>query len=142
MLALLVWFSNLLRKRCGGGGGERLSEESLHRSFLFLAVALKKASYSRRQYALFVRVLNRRFGIPAVVLFLDQDELFTLAFVYRRPNKREPKRDVLGRVFLIREINPRNPHRAPLDILASLSLDARLRWMSDNRKPRNFDGLP
>ena len=48
---------------------------------------------------------------------------------------------MLGSVSLIREINPADPHRAHLDILAELSLPERLRWMDAHGKTRNFDGL-
>ena len=65
----------------------------------------------------------------------------TLAFVRRRPNRHHPDRDVVGSVSLVREINPGRPHRAHLDILADLSLPARLRWLDSRGKPRNFDGL-
>ena len=111
------------------------------RSFLFIAVELNGGSYKRGGYAEFTRAINKRFDIPSVVLFRDADGLLTFAFVHRRPNKRRPQHDVVGSVSLVREINPAAPHRAHLDILADLSLDSRLRWMSDNRKPRNFDGL-
>ena len=76
-----------------------------------------------------------------VVLFRTASNRVTLAFVYRRPNRRDPERDVLGNVALIREINTADPHRAHLDILAELSLDTRLKWMDDHGKAHNFDGL-
>ena len=44
-------------------------------------------------------------------------------------------------VSLIREVNPTQPHRAHLDILAELSLENLLSWMSNHNKPYNFDGL-
>lgn len=44
-------------------------------------------------------------------------------------------------VSLVREIDAADPHRAHLDILAELSLDARLKWLDDHGKPHNFDGL-
>ena len=111
------------------------------RSFLFLAAELRGERYPRGKYAEFTREINKRFNIPAVVLFLDRRQRLTLAFVGRREHKRDPDRDVLERVSLIQEINPRAPHRAHLDILADLSLDRRLDWMDANRKPANFDGL-
>ena len=110
-------------------------------SFLFVAVALKGQHYSRRRYAQFTREINKPFPMPTVVLFKTDNDLLTLAFVHRRPHKRDPNRDVLGSVSLIREIDPANPHRAHLDILAELSLGERLAWIEQNRKQRNFDGL-
>ena len=65
----------------------------------------------------------------------------TLSFVHRRPNRRDPDRDVLGSVSLILEIDAANPHRAHLDILTELCLSERLRWMDSRGKAHNFDGL-
>ncbi len=112
------------------------------RSFLFIAVELLRDEYPRGMYAQLTREVNKRFpNIPAVVLFRTANGLLTLAFVHRRQNKVDPERDVLGRVSLIREIKPDNPHRAHLDILAELSLEDRLRWVDGHGKQRNFDGL-
>ena len=111
------------------------------RSFLFFAVELNGASYPRGQYAQFTREINKRFSMPSVVLFKTVTDHLTLSFVHRRMHKRDPDRDVLGHVSLIREIDPINPHRAHLDILSDLSLSQRLQWMDAHDKPRNFDGL-
>ena len=112
-----------------------------HKSFLFVAVGLKEGSYSRGDYATLAREVNKRWQIPTVVLFNTSTSRLTLAFVHRRPNRRDPARDVLGSVSLIREINPESPHRAHLDILVDLSLQERLRWMDARNKSHNFDGL-
>ena len=111
------------------------------RSFLFAAVELKDASYSRGDYATFAREVNKRWQIPTVVLFKTSSDFLSLAFVHRRLNRRDPSRDVLGSVSLIREINAGDPHRAHVDILAELGLGKRLRWMDTHGKDRNFDGL-
>ncbi len=116
-------------------------DDSNARSFLFAAVQLRGSAYSRARYAAFTRELNRRFPIPMVVLFRTAANRISLAFVHRRPNRRDPERDVLGSVSIIREIDPVNPHRAHQDILAELSLPERLCWMDNHGKPRNFDGL-
>ena len=79
--------------------------------------------------------------MPTVVLFRTGLNLLTLAFVERRQHKRNPNRDVLGRVSLIREIDANRPHRAHLEILASLSLDDRLEWINTKGKGQNFDSL-
>ena len=52
----------------------------------------------------------------------DAAKRFTLPFIHCRPNRRNPNRDVLGSVSLIREIDAANSQRAHLDILAELSL--------------------
>ena len=111
------------------------------RSFLFVAVELSGSDYPRGHYAAFTRELNKRLLAPTVALFRTADHRLTLAFIHRRPNRHDPDRDVMGRVSLVREIDPDNPHRAHLDILAQLALPDRLRWIADHGKPRNFDGL-
>jgi len=113
------------------------------KSFLFVAVELGQDTYTRGRYAAFARQMNKRLGAPAIVLFVTASVpcAITLAFIHRRANRRDPSRDVLGRVSLIREINTTNPHRAHLHILAKLSLNQRLVWMDKNNKPHNFDGL-
>ena len=130
-----------------GGPQQRLFNDNAFdkgntKSFLFTAVDLRDDGYSRGRYAIFTREINKRFPtIPSVVLFRTAAGLLTLAFVHVRPNKRNPDRNVLGSVSLIREIEPAQPHRAHLDILAELSLEDRLRWMDSHGRPHNFDGL-
>ena len=111
------------------------------RSFLFVAVELEREQYARGRYAAFTREINKRLSQPAVVLFKTAANLLTLAFVHRRENRRDPNRDVLGSVSLVREINPDDPHRAHLDVLQDLALDERLAWVEQNHQQRNFDGL-
>ena len=110
-------------------------------SFVFVAVKLKGEEYPRGEYAQFVREINKRFPMPIVALFRAASGKVTLAFVNRRVSKRDAERDVLGNVSLIREIEPRKPHRAHLDILSELSLSERLKWMDSRDKQKNFDGL-
>ena len=109
--------------------------------FMFVAVELDGNSYPRGKYAAFTRELNRRIGLPTVILFRTAGNKVTLGFVQHRPNRRNPERDVLGSVSLIREINPADSHHAHRKILAELSLPERLRWLARNGKPANFDGL-
>ena len=109
-------------------------------SFLFCAVELKDNTYSRTQYAEFTREINKRLLAPTVVLFSVANRL-TIGFTDRRPHKTDEARDVLGQVTLIKDIRLNNPHRAHLDILSELSLEACAAWMDTNKKPKNFDGL-
>ena len=130
----------------GSGESKLFTDGTFHtgntKSFLFTAVELKGDGYARGHYATFTREINKRFStIPSVVLFRTASGLVTLAFVHLRPNKRNPKRNVIGSVSLIREINPNQPHRAHLEILGELSLIERLKWMADHGKTQNFDGL-
>ena len=110
------------------------------KSFLFCAVELKDNNYSRTKYAEFTREINKRLFAPTVILFRAGNRL-TVAFADRRPDKTDEDRDVLGQVTLIKDIRLNNPHRAHLDILSELSLAECVKWMNDNRKPKNFDGL-
>ena len=116
-------------------------DEGNARSFLFAAIELNGKTYPRGQYAQFTREINKRITVPTMVLFKTANDRLTLSFVHRREHKRDPKRDVLGHVSLIREIDPTEPHRAQLDILADLSLRQRLLWMDAHDALPNFDGL-
>ena len=110
------------------------------KSFLFCAVELKDNDYSRTKYAEFTREINKRLFAPTVILFRAGNRL-TVAFADRRPDKTDEDRDVLGQVTLIKDIRLNNPHRAHLDILSELSLEACVHWIDDKQKPKNFDGL-
>ena len=127
-----------LQQSLFGDGGFNADDE---RSFLFVAVELSGEEYSRGKYAQFTREVNKRLRAPTVVLFRNTAGLVSLAFVHRRPNRRNANRDVLGNVSLIREIDAALPHRAYLDILNELSLDNRVEWMKSQGKSENFDGL-
>ena len=78
----------------------------LLQSFFFVTVELDGQHYARGRYAQFVREINKWSQSPTVVLFKTAADLLTLAFVHRRQHKRNPDRDVLGRVSLVREIDP------------------------------------
>lgn len=90
-------------------------------SYVFTAVELRGAHYTRTELATFARALNRAFPMPVMVTFKHSD-FITVAAVQRRVNRRDDSKDVLEKVTLIRDIRFRNPHRAHLDILADLAL--------------------
>ena len=113
-------------------------------SFLFIAVDLKAAEagrpYPRSRLADMTRAVNRRFPMPAIVLFrhaAPQAPTVTLAAVGRRTHKHDAERDVLEQVTLIKDIRLTDPHRAHLDVLADLALPA----MRDRAGVRSFDQL-
>ena len=110
------------------------------RSFIFFAIELKDPDYPRGKYAQFTREVNKRFIMPIVVFFRVENHL-TIGFVGRRQDKRDPDRDVLEQVTLIKDIRLDNPHRAHLDILFELSLGECVKWMTSEKQPENFDGL-
>ena len=61
--------------------------------------------------------------MPAMLIF-QHGHTLTFAIINRRPSQRDRALDVLEKVTLIKDIDVANPHRAHLDILAELSLDA------------------
>ena len=116
-------------------------EESRAESFYFVTAELQPGTYSRTKYAEMTREINKRYEkSPAVILF-RVDTLLTIAFIGRRPHKRDQARDVLGKVTLIKDIRLNNPHRAHLDILSELSLEECAGWIANKNKQKNFDGL-
>ena len=104
-------------------------------SFLFLAVELSEDRYGRTQLAEMTRAANRLFKMPVIILFRHGATL-TLAAVHRRVHKRDPNRDVLERVTLVKDIRLDSPHRAHVEILGDLALP---RLMVEG--VRDFDDL-
>lgn len=91
-------------------------------SYLFFAVPLPDANYTRTELAERARALNALFPQPVLVLFRYGD-CISLAITYRRASKRDPSRDIIERkVTLIKDIACTQPHRAHLDILADFTL--------------------
>ena len=90
-------------------------------SFLFLAVEMNVAEYSRTHLADATRAVNKLFAMPVIVLFRYGSTL-TFAAIHRRAHKVDDSRDVLDQVSLIKDIRTKDPHRAHLDILAELTL--------------------
>ena len=91
------------------------------RSFLFLAVDLAGGDPGRARLAETTRAVNRMFAMPAVLLFRRAGSV-TLAVVHRRAHRRDPGRDVLEKVTLVKDVRAARPHRAHLDVLADLAL--------------------
>lgn len=106
-------------------------------SFVFLAVDLDDAAWSRRELVAIVRELNRGFAMPAIIAF-RHGTYATLAVIDRRANRRDPSRDVVGgRISLVKDIELASPHRAHVEILADLSLAA----ISRKKAPADFRDL-
>ena len=82
-------------------------EKSLFESYVFLAIELKPGHYTRTDLAGITRALNRLFVMPAMVLF-KLDSTLTLSVIDRRLHKREPSKDVLEKVTLIKDIRLAN----------------------------------
>ena len=98
-------------------------DESIYQSYLFLAVKLKGDTYSRTTLANITREINKCYAIPALLIF-QHGHALTFSIINRRPSQRDRDLDVLEKVTLIKDIDVVNPHRAHLDILVELSLNA------------------
>jgi len=92
-------------------------------SYVFVAVELKRDSYTRTELSQITRAVNRVFDMPAMLLF-KYGEALTLAVISRRLHKRDDTRDVLEKVTLVKDITYGDPLRAHIEILHDLSLDA------------------
>lgn len=98
-------------------------DNSIIESYLFFAITLKSASYTRTQLSNITREVNKLFPMPVMILFRHGPTL-TLAIIDRRLHKRDETKDVLKKVTLIKDIAFANPHRAHIEILYDLSLEA------------------
>ena len=98
-------------------------DDTIYYSYLFLAIELKRDTYSRTALANITREINKCYAMPAMLIF-QHGHTLTFAIINRRPSQRDADRDVLEKVTLIKDIDVVNPHRAHLDILSELSLDA------------------
>jgi type I restriction-modification system DNA methylase subunit len=114
----------------------------LLRSYLFFAVELTGADYSRTKLTGIVRQLNRLFPMPVMVFIKHREKdkpVLSIAVINRAQNKREASKDVLGKVTIIRGIALENTHRGHLDILDSLRVE---NLKHPHRLPiNNFDAL-
>ena len=102
---------------------DRGVDNTIYYSYLFLAIKLKGDTYSRTALANITREINKLYAMPALVIF-QHGHALTFAIINRRPSQRDEARDVLEKVTLIKDIDVVDPHRAHVDILAELSLDA------------------
>lgn len=113
----------------GGGqerfdfGGEKKWNNTIIESYLFFALTLKRTGYTRTQLAGITREINKLFPMPVMLLFLH-GQTMTLGVVNRRLHKMDESKDVLEKVTLIKDIDLKAPHRAHVDILCDLSLEA------------------
>ncbi len=106
---------------------------SIYQSYLFFALALQEAAYTRGQLASITREINRLFPMPVMILF-RYGEMISIAIVRRRLNKRDESRDVLEKVTLIKDIRLHNPLRAHIEILA----DFHLKELDKDFRAQNF----
>ena len=111
-------------------------DDALMSSYMFVAVQLAGDSYTRTQLSHITRFINRQIRQPIMVIFRYGDVL-TLAIINRRQHRRDPSKQVLEKVTLIKDINLNQPKRAHIDIVSELDLQR----LAENEGVRNFDTL-
>ena len=91
-------------------------------SYLFFALSLKGDRYTRSDLVKITREINKLTPMPAIILFRYSNCL-TISIIDRRPNKKDPSRDVLTKkISLIKDINTEKPHHAHIKILSKFAL--------------------
>lgn len=106
-------------------------------SFVFISIELKGDQWGRSQLTAITRELNKRFPMPAIIIFHYQ-LLLTIAIIDRRENLLDPNLDVLNsRISIIKDVQTNNPHRAHIDILSNLAISN----LSERKKLTNFREL-
>ncbi len=100
----------------------RQVDNQIIESYLFMAIRLSEAEYSRSRLAEITREVNKCFAMPVMILF-QYGEKITISIIHRRLNRRDESRDVLEKVTLIKDISISNPHRGHVEILYDLSLE-------------------
>lgn len=141
-----VLVQQLTSEEIAAGSGGQLSllnaaklDPRQFESYLFFAVPLPDAAYTRTELAERARALNGLFPQPVLVLF-RQGSVISLAITYRRTSKRDQSRDVIERkVTLIKDIACAQPHPGHLAILEDFSLAALSK--ARQRDIRNFADL-
>ena len=111
-------------------------EPGLYGSFLFIAIDLAGAHYTRTDLSELTRAVNRPFGMPVPILFRHAGRL-TLAVILRRQSKRDAEKDVLEKVTLIKDISLAQPHAGHVRILEDLALET----LASRFSVANFEGL-
>lgn len=116
--------------------GASLNQNQIE-SFVFIAIRLSGDSWSRTSLADISRELNRRFPMPAILLFHHGDFL-SLGVIERRLHKRDTHKDVVERrIIVIKDVRIARPHRAHVAILSSIAI----KNLNEKRPPTNFSDL-
>ena len=97
-------------------------DNTIIESYVFVTLRLRGSNYTRTQLSQITREINKLFPMPAMLLFQHGNTL-TLSVINRRLGVRDPSRDVLEKVTLIKDIDFRDTHRAHIDILFDLALE-------------------
>ena len=114
----------------------RTIDNALRRSYMFVAMQLAGDTYTRTTLANITRFISS--GIPQPLMLLFRYRRFlTLAIINRREHQRDPSKQVLEKVTLIKDIDLNSPKRAHIDILSELDLHQ----LIENEAVNNFDTL-
>ena len=97
-------------------------KETVIETYLFFAIELEKAEYTRTALAKITREVNKVFPMPVMLVF-KYGKNITLSVIGHRINKKDERKDVLEKVTLIKDISIENPHRAHIDIIYDLSFN-------------------
>lgn len=97
-------------------------KETVIETYLFFAIELAKAEYTRTALAQITREVNKVFPMPVMLIF-KHGKSITLSVINRRIHKKDERKDVLEKVTLIKDISIENPHRAHIEILFDLSFN-------------------
>ena len=111
-------------------------DDTLRTSYMFVTVQLTKNTYTRTQLADITRFINKAFEKSIMVMF-RYGAVLSLAIINRRHHERNPNKQVLEKVTLIKDINLDSPKRAHIDILSELHL----RSLIEIEDVTNFDTL-
>ena len=116
----------LTEEEVSGTGQTRIAfknrqfDDTIMESYVFFALKLKESHYTRTQLSTITREINKPMPMPAMILFQHGQDL-SLAVIDRRLGKRDPSKDVLEKVTLIKDIDSHDPHPAHIKILFDLS---------------------
>ena len=116
----------LTEEEISGTGQTRIAfknrqfDDTIMESYVFFALKLKESHYTRTQLSTITREINKPMPMPAMILF-QHGQALSLAVIDRRLGKRDPSKDVLEKVTLIKDIDFHNPHSAHIKILFELS---------------------
>lgn len=97
-------------------------DRTIIEAYLFFCIELNDREYTRTALSQITREINKAFKMPVMVLFKLGDKL-SLAVINRRLHKKDPEKDVLEKVTLIKDINIPKPHRAHIEILFDLCIE-------------------
>lgn len=116
---------------------------SLLQSYLFFAIELTGNNYARGKLTDITRQINRVFPMPVMVLLkhkCQNQPALSIAVINRRRHKREPSKDVLGKVTIIRDISLSEPHRGHLaTVLARSWSDLARHFCAKHERPPKWE---